>query len=140
MATASVSNGHVAGSRNLSGFGHIARRLALAGVSVLFLSMPLAIASSSGPGEESALPQRWARGSEAAIVNAFAGVRIRATPAIDGWTLGALKTGESVRITEGPVNVRGELWIKVSWKDGRLKGWLPLRYLEPVGLLASVRT
>ena len=124
----------------MSGFGRMAQRLSLAGVSTLFLSMSLAMAPSSGPGEESALPQRWARGSEAAIVNTFAGVRIRATPAKDGWTLGALKTGEPVRIMEGPIKAEGELWIKVSWKDGRLKGWLPLRYLEPVGLLAAVRT
>ncbi|MDP2673433.1 MAG: SH3 domain-containing protein [Dehalococcoidia bacterium] len=73
---------------------------------------------------------RWTPGTEAVIVDAWGGVRIRATPGLEGRTIGALKTGEPVRILEGPESVAGEQWVKVSWSDGSLAGWLPLRYVE----------
>jgi len=104
---------------------------------VLVMSLSLAVAVSlvvrhslGGESLESSAP-----GSEATVVDAFGGVRVRETPGADGATLGALKTGAQVRIVDGPESVEGEQWVKVSWRDGRLLGWFPLRYLQRIGPL-----
>ncbi len=86
--------------------------------------------SSGGESLESSAP-----GSEATVVDAFRGVRVREIPGADGATLGALKTGAQVRIVDGAESVAGEQWIKVSWRGGRLQGWFPLRYLQEIGPL-----
>jgi hypothetical protein len=104
---------------------------------VLAMSLSLAVAASlvlrhslGGESLESSAP-----GSEATVVDAFGGVRVREIPGLDGATLGALKTGAQVRIVDGPESVEGEQWVKVSWRGGRLQGWLPLRYLQRIGPL-----
>jgi len=99
----------------------------------MFLSLAVAVSLvvRHSPGGDSV--ESWVPGSEAMVVDAFAGVRVREAPGYDGATLGALKTGGQVRIVDGPESVEGEQWVKVSWRDGRLLGWVPLRYLQRIG-------
>ena len=104
---------------------------------VLVMSLSLAVAvslvlrhSSGGESLESSAP-----GLEATVADAFGGVRVRETPGADGATLGALKTGAQVRILDDLESVEGEQWVKISWRGGRMEGWLPLRYLEKIGPL-----
>jgi hypothetical protein len=104
---------------------------------VLVMSLSLAVAASlvvrhslGGESLESSAP-----GSEATVVDAIGGVRVRETPGVDGATLGALKTGAQVRILDDLESVEGEQWVKISWRGGRMEGWLPLRYLQEIGLL-----
>lgn len=112
---------------------------ALLGLVILGLLTSLAtVATVVHENEDPAWQPRWAPGTEAVIVDAWGGVRIRATPGLEGRTIGALKTGEPVRILEGPENLAGERWLKVSWLDGSLAGWLPLRYVELGRLVAGM--
>jgi hypothetical protein len=104
---------------------------------VLVMSLSLAVAASlvvrhslGGESLESSAP-----GSEATVVDAIGGVRVRETPGVDGATLGALKTGAQVRILDDLESGEGEQWVKISWRGGRMEGWLPLRYLQEIGLL-----
>ena len=106
-------------------------------VRVVFASLVLMLAlwlaagqAASGPGESSDDSPRLAQLPNATILNAWAGVRVRTTPSIDGKTLGALKTRERVRILQGPIVAEGIGWCKVSWQDGGLVGWLPASYLH----------
>jgi len=113
----------------------IPRFFVLMTVLAMFLSLAVAVSlvvrhSPGGESLESSAP-----GPEATVVDAFAGVRVREAPGSDGATLGALKTGAQVRIVDGPESVEGEQWVKVSWRDGRLQGWFPLRYLQRIGPL-----
>jgi multisubunit Na+/H+ antiporter MnhC subunit len=113
----------------------IPRFFVLTTVLAMFLSLAVALSLvvRHSPGEESL--ESSAPGSEATVVDASAGVRVRETPGADGATLGALKTGAQVRIVDGPESVEGEQWVKVSWQGGRLEGWFPLRYLQRIGPL-----
>jgi hypothetical protein len=104
---------------------------------VLVMSLSLAVAVSlvltNGSGGESL--ESSSPGWEATVVDAFGGVRVRETPGDDGATVGVLKTGAQVRMIDGPESVAGEQWVKVSWGDGRLLGWFPVRHLQTIGPL-----
>ena len=98
---------------------------------VLMLALWLAtVPMASGPGESSDDSPRPVWLPSATIQNAWAGVRVRATPGMDGRTLGALKTSEQVEVLRGPIVAEGTEWFKVSWHDGGLVGWLPASYLH----------
>lgn len=113
---------------------------ALLGLVILGLLISLAtVATVVHENEGPAWQPRWVSGTEGVIMDAWGGVRIRATPGLEGRTIGALKTGEPVRILEGPENVAGERWLKISWLDGNLAGWLPLRYFDQGRLVAGMR-
>jgi hypothetical protein len=103
---------------------------------VAFASLMLALAlwlatgqAASGPGESPGDSTRPIQLPSATILNAWAGVRVRAMPSMDGGTLGALKTREQVEVLRGPIVAEGTSWFEVSWHDGRLVGWLPASYL-----------
>ncbi len=118
----------------------ISGSLLLVGTLAISLSLVLfaAIAVSRGHGGDSA--QSAYPASEVTVVDAWAGVRVRQTPGPGGWTLGALKTGAKVQIVEGPMSVDGQQWVRVDWQGGRLKGWLPFKYLHGNRLLAGVES
>ncbi len=111
-------------------------------VSTLAISLSLvlfaAIAVSRGHRGDS--PQSAYPASEVTVVDAWAGVRIRQTPGPGGSTLGALKTGAKVQIVEGPFSVDGAQWVRVDWQRGRMKCWLPFKYLHGNRLLAGVES
>jgi hypothetical protein len=114
--------------------------LLLVGTLAILLSLALvaALTVSRGHGGDSA--QSAYPVSEVPVVDAWAGVRVRQIPGPGGWTLGVLKTGAKVQIVEGPVSVDGEQWVRVYWEHGRLKGWLPFKYLHRNLLLAGVES
>ena len=106
-------------------------------VRVVFASLMLALAlwlatgqAASGPGESPDDSPRPVQPPSATILNAWAGVRVRAMPSMDGGTLGALKTREQVEVLRGPIVAEGASWFEISWHDGRLVGWLPASYLH----------
>lgn len=74
-------------------------------------------------------------GPLAMVVGASEGVRVRAAPAADAKTLGALRTGDLVRVVDGPLDVAGQRWVKVLWVNGDLEvdndlvGWMPFNYI-----------
>ena len=63
-------------------------------------------------------------------VDAYAGVRVRETPSEAGRTLGAIIAGDTVRILSEPQMVNGEMWVRVSWQQGELEGWIPVRFVK----------
>ena len=105
-------------------------------VRVAFASLMLALAlwlatgqAAGGPGESPDGSPRPVQLPSATILNAWAGVRVRTVPSMDGGTLGALKTREQVEVLRGPIVAEGASWFEISWHDGRLVGWLPASYL-----------
>ena len=105
-------------------------------VRVVFASLVLALALWLATGQTDGVPAespddgaRPAQLPNATILNAWAGVRVRVTPSMDGRTLGALKTREQVQILRGPIVAEGIEWLEISWYEGRLVGWLPASHL-----------
>jgi len=103
-------------------------------VRVVFASLALALwlatgRAASGPGDGPGDSPRPVELPGATILNAWAGVRVRTMPSMDGGTLGALKTREQVEVLRGPIVAEAISWFEISWHDGRLVGWLPASYL-----------
>lgn len=69
-------------------------------------------------------------GATGVIVDAYAGVRVRETPSEAGRTLGAIIAGDTVRVLAEPQMVNGEMWVRVSWQQGELEGWIPVRFVK----------
>lgn len=57
-----------------------------------------------------------------------AGLRVRYSPG--GTVMGRLSEGSQVTVLEGPVNVDGVLWYRVSAEANRLEGWVGESYLS----------
>ncbi len=106
----------------------------LVGVVAILVCLAVAVSLITRYGAEEGSFQSSAPTWEATVVYADAGVRVRETPGPEGATLGALRTGERVRILEGLESIEGKEWVKVSWLGGRLLGWFPLRYLQGIRL------
>jgi len=58
-----------------------------------------------------------------------AGLRVRYSP--NGEVMGQMPEGMSVIILEGPVNLAGIAWYRVTSMVTRLEGWVDGTYLTP---------